>query len=163
MTTPEEAKAIGDAWGVPAGLFVDAALSHHASHCCEDKDAVIAQKRDDGRHDPTGELAAVTVTEKLGCEPSWTDTKGAVKVMYYAPGAMGLAGVATHYVKAGSAMDLAVTDAVASPSQVAPGANEIIVAVDQSSEPGLYVGKLQAAASTGGPTADVLIYLDNVV
>ncbi len=159
-------KAVGDAWGKLAGVFVDAALSHHNSHCCDDETHTgtdtSSAKGERRRPNPIGEIVDIFVSAQLGCRPSWTGTKGEVIVKFTAPNPMSLGGVQMHAVRAGENMGTAVHDGVPSPLQMQPGDNEVIVALDPYLPRAMYLGRMRP--STGAqPDKPVVIYIDDVV
>jgi len=163
MTQSSDAAA---KWGKLAGLLVDAALSHHASHCEKNTGTrpifVVTQQGQEGQQQRVPEqVDSVVVTKRLGCTPSWTGTAGEVMVPYSVANPVELGVVAMYELRAGENLATASHQALPAPHSLTAGDHEIVVTMPTALARGLYLGRLRA--STGaGPDLPVVIYLDGV-
>ena len=151
--SPDERRAVGDAWGALAGVVVDACKSHHECHC--------APTHVEARRLPR-EPTEMTV-HKTRCVPSAAPEKWKTTLAMAATTTDEyLTVLDMHLLPAGKPMSTVAVGAAPEPDHVAPSthASRVTVGVEQITPPGLYVGHVGV---TNTPTSiPVIIFIDGM-
>ena len=154
--TPDDRKAIGDAFGALAGAAVDACKSHHDCHCERVTDSTSSSPRI-GPNEATN----VTVTNVQRCDDSGTGDTHSIYVEYPATTITTLAFPLLHYVEPGRAISASATNSDMDITQTPAATTKIKVQLPAGAEPGLYMGRL-LPANGGLPDVPVLIFVDGM-
>jgi hypothetical protein len=154
--TPDERRAVGDAWGRLAGVVVDACKSHHECHCGDPAAHVL--KREQTREATELKVSphkCVRSTGKTTFETVVAVSSGGTD-LYLAVSAMNL-------LSAGKPMATNAIGASPEPDHITPLTNSerVTVKVEAITPPGLYVGRL--GPNTGGdPQIPILLFVDGM-
>ena len=154
MTTPQQRKKIGDAFGQLAGAVIDACPSDVMLALFKKVIPIIEK-----------ELTSIVVTKDQSCGVSTTGGKNEVKVDYPAPAStfapMSVVAPPAHKLDAGQPISTAATNCQVNPTS-APGPTPMTVSIAATSGKGLYIGRI-CPANGGQPDVPVFIFVDGLL
>jgi hypothetical protein len=151
--TPDERKAVGDAWGRLAGAVVDACKSHHECHCGSTREKPVAPgQRVTISKAPCVRSGGVQKYEAIVFLPATAATTPTIP----------LAISEMHLLEAGQPMAPQPLGGNLAPDHLMPNQGDRIkVGVEAVSPPGLYVGHV-CQATGAPPNVPVIIFIDGL-